>query len=94
MIILFTDGNLNDLGLFFFIVVVILRCAWMILLSTEWEGGCMGASIKVFIVFGLYLLGIWPESKSFSDEGMGPIPKHWKGTCEEGGAFNSSHCNK
>ncbi|KMT00590.1 hypothetical protein BVRB_9g218880 [Beta vulgaris subsp. vulgaris] len=26
--------------------------------------------------------GVWPESKSFSDEGFGPIPKKFKGRCE------------
>ncbi|KAG6724791.1 hypothetical protein I3842_03G273500 [Carya illinoinensis] len=36
--------------------------------------------------------GVWPESKSFSDEGMGPIPSKWKGICqnETDAGF---HCN-
>lgn len=28
------------------------------------------------------VLGVWPESKSFSDEGLGPIPSKWKGICQ------------
>ncbi|KMT12647.1 hypothetical protein BVRB_4g091060 [Beta vulgaris subsp. vulgaris] len=28
------------------------------------------------------LASVWPESKSFSDEGFGPIPKKFKGRCE------------
>ncbi|XP_077228827.1 subtilase family protein [Tasmannia lanceolata] len=46
------------------------------------------------IIVGLLDSGIWPESKSFSDKGMGPIPKRWKGICQSGDSFNSSHCNK
>ncbi|XP_038904203.1 uncharacterized protein LOC120090550 [Benincasa hispida] len=35
--------------------------------------------------------GVWPESKSFSDEGYGPVPTRWKGSCEGGSKF---HCNR
>ncbi|KAL8162274.1 hypothetical protein V2J09_013763 [Rumex salicifolius] len=46
------------------------------------------------VIVGLLDSGFWPESVSFNDEGMGPIPKHWKGICQTGHAFNSSHCNR
>ncbi|KAF8026435.1 hypothetical protein BT93_F3039 [Corymbia citriodora subsp. variegata] len=28
--------------------------------------------------------GVWPESKSFSDEEVGPIPRKWRGICQRG----------
>ncbi|XP_076924694.1 subtilisin-like protease SBT5.3 [Bidens hawaiensis] len=37
--------------------------------------------------------GVWPESKSFSDEGMGPVPSKWKGVCQNG-ADASFRCNR
>ncbi|GER53378.1 subtilase family protein [Striga asiatica] len=37
--------------------------------------------------------GVWPESKSFSDEGFGPIPSHWKGICQND-LDPSFHCNR
>ncbi|CAA0841879.1 subtilase family protein [Striga hermonthica] len=46
------------------------------------------------IIIGVIDSGVWPESKSFNDEGMGPIPHTWKGICQSGDAFNSSHCNR
>ncbi|XP_012086638.2 subtilisin-like protease SBT3.8 [Jatropha curcas] len=47
------------------------------------------------VVIGVFDTGIWPESKSFSDEALGPIPSRWKGVCKSGKQFNASHhCNK
>lgn len=39
-------------------------------------------------------VGIWPESESFRDEGMGSVPSRWNGICQEGERFNSSNCNR
>ncbi|XP_075644376.1 subtilisin-like protease SBT4.3 isoform X2 [Castanea sativa] len=47
-------------------------------------------TIESDIIIGVIDSGIWPESDSFSDEGYGPPPKKWKGTCDGGLNFT---CN-
>ncbi|MED6183586.1 hypothetical protein PIB30_039166 [Stylosanthes scabra] len=34
--------------------------------------------------------GVWPESMSFSDEGMGPVPTKWRGICQ----LDNFRCNR
>ncbi|RWR89334.1 cucumisin-like protein [Cinnamomum micranthum f. kanehirae] len=34
------------------------------------------------VIVGLLDTGIWPEAASFADEGFGPPPAKWKGTCQ------------
>lgn len=46
------------------------------------------------VIVGLLDTGVWPESKSFDDTGLGAVPASWKGACEKGTNFSSAYCNR
>ncbi|GAB2232601.1 hypothetical protein Drorol1_Dr00011642 [Drosera rotundifolia] len=59
--------------------------------SSPWKEGSFGENT---IIANLDT-GVWPESKSFSDEGYTPVPARWKGKCDNGpDAELPVHCNR
>nr|XP_010934028.2 subtilisin-like protease SBT3.5 [Elaeis guineensis] len=46
------------------------------------------------VIIGIIDSGVWPESRSFSDHGYGPIPSRWKGKCVVEPTFGANNCSR
>ncbi|XP_057794322.1 subtilisin-like protease SBT1.7 [Salvia miltiorrhiza] len=46
------------------------------------------------VIIGVLDTGVWPESSSYDDKEVGPLPPGWKGACEASKTFSSSSCNR
>lgn len=61
---------------------------------TKYEALFPASEAEGDVIIGVLDTGVWPESKSFDDSGLGPVPKAWKGACEVNKNFSSTKCNK
>ncbi|KAL6853832.1 hypothetical protein ACP4OV_019861 [Aristida adscensionis] len=53
-----------------------------------------GSNYGEDVIIGIIDTGIWPESKSFSDDGYEAVPPRWKGVCQVGQAWGVNNCSR
>ncbi|GMI73531.1 STOMATAL DENSITY AND DISTRIBUTION 1 [Hibiscus trionum] len=63
-------------------------------LSSSTNGAWVKSGFGRGTIIGVLDTGVWPESPSFADHGMPPVPEKWRGICQEGENFKVTSCNR
>ncbi|OHE93889.1 PA domain-containing protein [Colletotrichum orchidophilum] len=58
------------------------------------RGDYSGIQPESNLIVGMLDTGVRPEEPSFKDDGMPPVPAHWKGKCEATDDFPATRCDK